>query len=135
MKMLKQMVNWFKFRYALSRINLKDGDILVFKDKHDGFFGQSKGQIFDAMQKFFDKNNLKNVLMVYVSKNSELRNMPEEEMNRAGWVRGNQELLEAYRMKRKYDGLNGRGWYAAKCLEAEIIIRKLEGEIGPWPRL
>lgn len=133
MKMLKQVVNWFMIRYTVARINLKDGDVLVFRDKGDCLIPDS-WRLLDGMRDFLDRNNFKNVTIMYLFKDSELRSMPEEEMNRAGWFRGNQQLLEAYRMKRKYDGFFGRSHDLSKHYNAEKEIERLEGEVVKWPR-
>ena len=37
------------------------------------------------------------------------------------------DLLAAYREKRKWDGGEGRVWNASKHLDAEDLIKKLEG--------
>lgn len=42
-------------------------------------------------------------------------------------VKVKDELLQAYREKRMYDGLNGRVWHSEEHWEAEQRIRKLEG--------
>jgi len=41
-----------------------------------------------------------------------------------------QELLAAYREKRKWDGGEGRVWNASKHLDADDLIKKLEGELN-----
>jgi hypothetical protein len=40
------------------------------------------------------------------------------------------QLLNAYRMKRRVDGLNGRTWHASKHFEAEALVEKLEEPFG-----
>lgn len=132
-KVLKQIVNWFMVRYTVARINLKDGDVLVFKDKGENPI-PCDWSFLSEMERFLKENNFKNVFALYLSKDSELQSMPEEEMNRAGWFRGNQQLLEAYRTKRKYDGYFGRGHDLSKHYNAEKEIERLEGEAVKWPR-
>ena len=110
MKMLKQIVDrikgWFRFRYALSRISLKDGDVLVFRDKGDCLIPDS-WRLLDGMRDFLDRNNFKNVTIMYLFKDSELQGASEKEMNRAGWFRtGSQDKLSISEMNENL--LNGR---------------------------
>ena len=44
-----------------------------------------------------------------------------------GHIGNKLELLEAYREKRRWDGGEGRVWNASKHLDAEDLIKKLEG--------
>ena len=39
-----------------------------------------------------------------------------------------EKLLAAYREKRKYDGGEGRDWDASKHLDADDLIKELEGK-------
>jgi hypothetical protein len=54
---------------------------------------------------------------------------PTYEELSAAMIRANQ-LLNAYRMKRAVDGLNGRTWHASKHFEAEALIEELEKPFG-----
>ena len=58
--------------------------------------------------------------------NKYMRCLTYDEMSEA--LKHANQLLQAYRMKREVDGLNGRTWSASKHFEAEALIEKLEAK-------
>lgn len=52
----------------------------------------------------------------------------EREVLHAPLLKEAADLIEAYRHKRKVDGLNGRAWSASYHYQAEMLVKRLEGE-------
>lgn len=133
-ELMKRVINWFRSQYAISKLRVKDGDVLVFRYKLGQLSDSGWGFINDLLIALRSRN-IKGVHMFHLDRDCDLQSLSEEEMNRAGWFRKvvnpgqNKLLLNAYREKRKHDGTDGRPWDPEIWNDAEGCINRLESAI------
>lgn len=84
MKYLTNIINCFKLKYQLTKLKIKDGDVLVFKEGVDYYprneFDHSE---LRTIRKFLGKN----CILVYVHEKAEIFTLDKEQMNKYGWIR------------------------------------------------
>jgi len=130
---MKKVINWFRNSYVISKLRIKTGDVLLvkFKNCHNV---DSNIIVFRNLLIALEKRNIRGVHIVFLDNGCELQGLSEDQMNRFGWFRKNgnpcyqERLLNAYREKRRWDGVNGRPFDARRFSEAEKCIARLEGK-------
>ena len=64
----------------LEELHLDDGDVLLIR-------GGVTSEIFKQFQAELKKRGYHNILLINVGNNLDIKKLPEEEMNKAGWFR------------------------------------------------
>jgi len=64
----------------LEKLQLDDGDVLLIR-------GSVPNETFKQFQTELKKRGYNNILLINVGKNLDIEKLPEEQMNKAGWIR------------------------------------------------
>ena len=64
----------------LEKLQLEDNDVLLIR-------GSVTNQIFKQFQIELKKRGLNNILLINIGKNLDIKKLPEEQMNKSGWIR------------------------------------------------
>lgn len=132
--LLKRVINWFRWRFVLTKLDVKNGDILIAKYKSSLVYSHD-WPFWRDLRKALDKRNMRDTQIMCLAKDCDLQSINEALMNKAGWFRktvnpGRDELLlNAYREKRDHDGVDGRVYDVQRFSEAEKCISSLESVI------